>query len=82
MKVAWGMAAAGTGSDLELYIATGNSMILRRLTGPGFGEPTTTTPVPGTVLCAGMTAEDYCDCTGDCVNHPEFCTCAEAQTCC
>jgi len=34
------------------------------------------------VLCPGQPNENYCDCTGDCSEKPEWCQCAEAQECC
>jgi len=34
------------------------------------------------VLCPGLPAGDYCDCSGDCINHPSYCTCSDAQACC
>ena len=38
--------------------------------------------LPGIVVCPGLGADDYCDCTGDCTNNPSFCACSEAQACC
>merc|ERR1719173_341249 len=34
------------------------------------------------VLCPGMDEGQYCDCSGDCHEHPEFCGCDEALACC
>jgi len=36
----------------------------------------------GTVTCPGMGPDEYCDCTGDCTEMPEYCVCEEAQNCC
>ena len=41
------------------------------------------TPIEGaTVLCPGLPALDYCDCTDDCTDFPFSCACEEAQKCC
>jgi len=41
------------------------------------------TPMEGaTVLCPGLPALDYCDCTNDCTDYPLLCACEEAQECC
>merc|ERR1712176_1601228 len=34
------------------------------------------------ILCPGQPIENYCDCTGDCNEQPQWCQCAEAQECC
>merc|ERR1712194_479144 len=34
------------------------------------------------VSCPGKDQGEYCDCTGDCENHPDFCDCEEAKICC
>ncbi len=34
------------------------------------------------VLCPGLPAADYCDCTGDCTGEPDWCACPEALECC
>merc|ERR1711951_246509 len=34
------------------------------------------------VLCDGFATGDYCDCSSDCQNHPDWCGCAEAMKCC
>merc|ERR1711933_713266 len=34
------------------------------------------------VLCPGQPEENYCDCTADCTEKPEWCQCADAQKCC
>ena len=37
---------------------------------------------PDSVQCPDQPTENYCDCSGDCTGHPEFCGCADAQACC
>ena len=44
----------------------------------GFGD----TPANAGVLCEGNDAEDFCDCSGDCVEAPYLCVCADAIACC
>ena len=34
------------------------------------------------VLCPGNNPSDYCDCGGDCVENPSYCSCSDAQACC
>jgi hypothetical protein len=34
------------------------------------------------VLCPDQSKENYCDCTGDCTEEPQWCQCADAQKCC
>lgn len=34
------------------------------------------------VHCPENSQEDYCDCDGDCIMEPGFCSCTEAQACC
>jgi hypothetical protein len=62
-----------------------------RLTGPFPGAveagassppPPAASSPPGTVLCPGQPAANYCDCGGDCANNPSWCACAAAQACC
>jgi len=37
----------------------------------------------GTILCPGLPARHYCDCSGDCTTvGGTFCECEEAQECC
>lgn len=36
-----------------------------------------------TVLCPGVSQENFCDCTSDCINEPDTrCGCTQAQSCC
>ena len=40
-------------------------------------------PLPSdAVLCPDMREGDYCDCSGDCTDKPEFCACEAARACC
>merc|ERR550534_502360 len=34
------------------------------------------------VICPGQPAENFCDGDGDCVDHSDWCSCAEAQALC
>jgi len=36
----------------------------------------------GIVSCHDGDPDDYCDCAGDCHEHPSWCSCGEAQACC
>ena len=52
---------------------------------PAFGDvPDGDTSPSGTVLCAGQSAANYCDCGGDCADLSPWCACPEAQaaSCC
>jgi len=42
----------------------------------------TSTAQAANVLCPGLLEQYYCDCSGDCTGHPEWCGCPEAQECC
>jgi len=53
--------------------------LLRRLTNRTLQKEGTKT---ATVLCPGFEEGQYCDCSGDCTYQPNWCSCAEAQTCC
>ena len=49
---------------------------------PMHSPPPMHSPSAGHVLCDGMPEGDYCDCSGDCMGHPEFCACEAARACC
>merc|ERR1712232_27244 len=34
------------------------------------------------VCCPENTKEEFCDCDGDCIVNPSFCSCVEAMECC